>query len=118
MKAFICSIVISAGVFVQGVHAQGATQAVVAAPTDSGANLPAQKVGPNDMLSITVYESPELSRTVRVGPDGMIRLPMLKQKIKAEGVMPGDLEALIAAALAEEEIIVEPFVTVAITEYH
>jgi polysaccharide export outer membrane protein len=70
------------------------------------------------MLSITVYESPELSRTVRVGPDGMIRLPMLKRKIKAEGVMPGDLEALIGAALEEEEIVVGPFVTVAITEYH
>jgi polysaccharide export outer membrane protein len=115
-STWICSIVVSVGVFAQGLYAQGAPQAVT--QVDSGANLPAQKVGPNDMLSITVYESPELSRTVRVGPDGMIRLPMLKRKIKAEGVMPGDLEALIGAALEEEEIIVEPFVTVAIAEYH
>jgi polysaccharide export outer membrane protein len=116
MKALICSIVVSVGWFVQGAYAQGASQPV--GPVESGANLPAQKVGPNDMLSITVYESPELSRTVRVGADGMIRLPMLKRKIKAEGVMPGDLETLIGAALEEEEIVVEPFVTVAITEYH
>jgi polysaccharide export outer membrane protein len=127
---WICSIVVSVGVLAQGVYAQGVSQAVTPAATrpavtqtavtqtDSGANLPAQKVGPNDMLSITVYESPELSRAVRVGADGMIRLPMLKRKIRAEGVMPGDLEALIAGALEEEEIVVEPFVTVAITEYH
>jgi polysaccharide biosynthesis/export protein len=116
MKTLIYSVLVSVGVFAQGVCAQGAPQ-VVAAP-DAGANLPAQKVGPNDMLSVTVYESPELSRTVRVGPDGMIRLPMLKRKIKAEGLMPGDLEVLIGAALEEEEIVVEPFVTVSIAEYH
>lgn len=115
MKTLIYSALISLGVWAQGAYAQGASQAT---PSDSGANLPAQKVGPNDMLSVTVYESPELSRTVRVGADGMIRLPMLKRKIKAEGVMPGELEVLIGAALEEEEIVVEPFVTVSVAEYH
>ena len=43
-----------------------------------GANLPAQPVGPNDLLSVSVYDAPELSRTVRVGADGLFRLPMLK----------------------------------------
>src|SRR5437868_6533686 len=43
---------------------------------------------------------------------------MLKQRIQADGIMPGDLEGAIAAALIEEELIVDPFVTVTIAEYH
>src|SRR5208283_4769196 len=85
---------------------------------EQGANLPAQAVGPNDLIAVSVYDAPELSRTIRIGADGMIRLPMLKQQIKAEGLYPADLETAIAKALREEQILVDPFVTVTIAEYH
>ncbi len=81
-------------------------------------NLPAQKIGPNDLLSISVYGAPELTRTVRVSAEGFLRLPMLKQKVEAKGLMPSDLEEKIAAALSAEEILVDPVVTVNIAEYH
>jgi polysaccharide export outer membrane protein len=81
-------------------------------------NLPAQKIGPNDLLSISVYGAPELTRTVRVSAEGFIRLPMLKQKVEAKGQMPSDLEEKIASALSAEEILVNPVVTVNIAEYH
>jgi polysaccharide biosynthesis/export protein len=81
-------------------------------------NLPAQKIGPNDLLSISVYGAPELTRTVRVSAEGFLRLPMLKQKVEAKGLMPSDLEEKIAAALSAEQILVEPVVTVNIAEYH
>ncbi len=87
-------------------------------PTPGGANLPAQKIGPNDLLAITVYGAPELTRTVRVSDDGLIRLPMLKQKIEARGAMPAELETRIAAALVAEKILVDPAVTVNVAEYH
>jgi polysaccharide export outer membrane protein len=83
-----------------------------------GGNLPAQKIGANDLLSISVYGAPELTRTVRVSAEGFLRLPMLKQKIEAKGLMPSDLEEKIAAALDGEKILVEPVVTVTIAEYH
>jgi len=83
-----------------------------------GANLPAQSVGPNDLIAVLVYDSPELSRTIRVGADGYIRLPMLKQRVKAEGLLPAELETTIAAQLRQEQILIEPFVTVTIAEYH
>lgn len=82
-----------------------------------GANLPAQKIGPRDLIAIQVYDSPELTRTVRIGADGFMRLPMLKQRVKAEGLMPGDLETVVADALAEEGLLVEPFVTITVAEY-
>jgi len=85
---------------------------------EPGANLPAQKIGPNDLVAVSVYGSPELTRTVRVGPDGAIRLPMLRQRIKADGLLPVDLETRIAGALSDEQILVEPVVTVTIAEYH
>jgi len=88
------------------------------APEVAGANLPAQRIGPNDLVAVSVYDSPELTRTVRVGADGFMRLPMLKQRIKAEGLMPSELETAIASALVAGQLIVDPFVTVTIAEYN
>jgi polysaccharide export outer membrane protein len=47
----------------------------------------------------------------------MLRLPMMKQKVKAEGLMPNDLETAIAEALEEEGLVVDPFVTITVAEY-
>jgi polysaccharide export outer membrane protein len=85
---------------------------------EPGANLPAQKIGPNDLIAISVYDSPELTRTIRVGPDGQIRLPMLRQRITAVGLLPSALEVAIGEALRAEELLVDPVVTVTIAEYH
>ena len=81
-------------------------------------NLPIQKIGANDLISISVYDAPELTRPVRVSADGLISVPMLHEKIRAEGLMPSDLEVAIGNALKTEEILVDPLVTVTITEYH
>jgi polysaccharide export outer membrane protein len=81
-------------------------------------NLPAQKIRPNDLVGVSVYGEPDLTRTVRVGADGTIRLPMLKEKIKADGLMPEELEQAIVDALKTQEILVDPFVTVTVAEYH
>ena len=80
-------------------------------------NLPSQPVGVDDLLAVTVYDSPELSRTVRVGADGTIRLPMLKQKISVIGQLPAQIEASIATAFSNEAILVDPVVTVSVAEY-
>jgi polysaccharide export outer membrane protein len=84
----------------------------------AGANLPSQPIGATDLLSISVYGAPELTRTVRVGSDGLIRLPMLSQRIDVRGMLPAELETRLAEALASEEILVDPTVTVTIAEYH
>jgi polysaccharide biosynthesis/export protein len=87
------------------------------AAQEAPGNLPARSIAPNDLLSITVYGSPELTRSVRVGTDGLIRLPMLTHKVLAAGMLPQELEERVAAALTEDGILVEPAVTVAIAEY-
>ena len=92
-------------------------QAKFVTPPDPGANLPAQPVGVSDLISVTVYGAPELSRMVRVSAEGAIRLPMLKQAIPVRGLMPLDIEARVAEVLAAEELLVEPVVTVTIAEF-
>lgn len=84
----------------------------------AGTNLPAQAIGPADLLAISVYGAPELTRTVRVSPEGLIRLPMLREQVVVQGLMPAEVEKRIAAALAQEQILVDPAVTVTIAEYH
>lgn len=99
--------------FTMRLAAQGVTQ------TESpGANLPAQPIGPADLLAISVYGAPELTRTVRVSAEGLIRLPLLREQIDARGLMPAEVETRIAVALAREEILVDPAVSVTIAEYY
>lgn len=90
-----------------------------AAPVaDTGiANLPGQPIGAFDLLSISVYDAPELTRTVRVSEEGFISLPMVGRKFLAAGQMPAELENAIAAQLKESGILVAPIVVVTVVEY-
>jgi len=79
--------------------------------------LPMGKIGNDDLIGITVYDAPELTHSVRVGPTGTIRLPMIQRNIQAAGLNPPELEVAIKTALIEDNILVEPIVTVSILEY-
>lgn len=81
------------------------------------ANLPAQAIGPNDLVAISVYGESALTRTVRIGAGGALRLPMLSRTIEAQGLLPAELETRIAEALRAEQILVDPVVTVTVVEY-
>jgi polysaccharide export outer membrane protein len=81
-------------------------------------SLPAQPLGPEDLISIQVYDAPEISRPVRVAADGTIRLPMLKKFIQVRGLLPLDVEAAVTQEIRAEQLLVDPFVSVAVLEYH
>jgi polysaccharide biosynthesis/export protein len=87
--------------------------------TEAGtANLPAQRLGVDDLLAISVYDAPEFTRTVRVETDGSIHLPLLRNGIAAAGIFPGQLESSIVDEFKSEQILVDPFVKVTVVEYH
>ncbi len=106
-----------AGLFAIAMTA-GAQTRVPASAEAGGANLPAQRIGANDLVAVSVYDAPEFSRSVRVSPDGTIRLPMMKRRVKAVGLLPSELEATLGEALRAEQLLVEPVVTVTMAEYH
>ena len=79
--------------------------------------LPSQRLGAGDLVNISVYAAPELSRPVRIGDDGKVRIPMVDKPIQAAKLMPDQLAGSIAAALKTDKIMVDPLVTVTVTEY-
>ncbi len=85
--------------------------------TETGANLPPRPIGVGDLLSISVYGAPEMSRTARVSQEGSIRLPILKKPIKARGTIPAELEQRVADALSQAGLLVDPSVVITIAEY-
>jgi polysaccharide export outer membrane protein len=102
-----------------GLHAQQPDRAL--APGSNleypYSNLPTQPVGPDDLLAVSVYDSPELTRTVRVDANGNIRLPMLKDPIMVRDLVPSQVETTIARSLTQGKVLVDPIVTVTIVEY-
>jgi polysaccharide biosynthesis/export protein len=75
----------------------------------------AYQIGPEDVLEISVWKNPELSRTVPVRPDGKVSLPLVND-IKAAGLTPTDLRDQVTAKLSE--YIPAPEVSVIVREVH
>jgi len=73
------------------------------------------KIGPKDLLEITVFELPELNQTVRVSEDGSKSLPLLGQVV-IEGMAKDAVEKRLASLL-EEKYLKKARVTVFIREY-
>jgi polysaccharide export outer membrane protein len=74
----------------------------------------AARIGPNDLLEITLLESPEMNRTVRVSQTGGITLPLLGE-VAAAGQTPRELELALEGRL-RERYVRDPHVTVQVTE--
>jgi polysaccharide biosynthesis/export protein len=73
------------------------------------------KIGPEDVLDISVWKNPELSRTVPVRPDGKISLPLVND-IQAAGLSPSRLRQELTQRLSE--YVPSPEVAVIVREVH
>ncbi|MBI2167220.1 MAG: polysaccharide biosynthesis/export family protein [Candidatus Omnitrophica bacterium] len=73
-------------------------------------------IGRDDVLDITVWQSPDLTKPVTVGSDGYFEYPILG-RIKAEGLSPQELEKALYEKLAQGYV-KEPKVSVAVKEYN
>lgn len=94
-----------------------AAEGQVRQATQLDTSLPVQKIGVHDLISLNVYGEPELSRAARVSPEGLLRFPMLKRAVRADGLFPEQIEKAVVEALEAEQILVNPVVTVSIVEY-
>jgi len=73
------------------------------------------RIGPEDLLEITVFEDEKLNKTVRVSSQGNIGFPLIGV-LKVKGLTSGELEREIQGLLAEKYI-QNPNVSVFIKEY-
>ena len=69
-------------------------------------------IGAQDVLDISVWKEPEVSRVVPVRPDGRISLPLLND-VQAAGMTPSQLAAQITTSL--KKFVTDPQVTVIVT---
>jgi polysaccharide export outer membrane protein len=100
IRTFMAGVLLGSGVITP---ALAGAQAPVASPERDGgrATAPeAYRIGPEDMLQITVWKNNEISRSVLVRPDGKISLPLVND-VQAAGLTPLELRAELTRKLAE-----------------
>ncbi|MCL4522852.1 MAG: polysaccharide export protein [Acidobacteria bacterium] len=73
---------------------------------------PAYEIGAEDQLNISVWNEPNVSRTVPVRPDGKISLPLIND-VQAAGLTPMQLAMSVTEKL--KKFIADPQVTVIVT---
>ncbi|HUX66497.1 MAG TPA: polysaccharide biosynthesis/export family protein [Terriglobales bacterium] len=73
-------------------------------------------IGANDLLSIFVYQMPEMTRQIRVSADGSIRLPFAAKSFLATGKTSIGLQQSIAQDLFAEGLVRQPIVQVTVVE--
>src|SRR5262249_12105278 len=71
------------------------------------------RLGPDDVIEVTVYQDKELDRTVPVRPDGKISLPLIGE-MAASGKSAMELAKEIAQRL--KQFVADPTVTVVVKE--
>lgn len=75
-------------------------------------------IGPGDVLTVTIGDSPEMSGRYRVSDSGEIAIPLLPQPVKAEGLTPAGFSRSLAGALKKAELLRHPIVNVFVEEFH
>ena len=73
------------------------------------------RIGPEDVLDISVWNNVAISRTVPVRPDGKISLPLVND-VQAGGLTPTQLRAVLLKKLSE--FVPSPEVSVIVREVH
>lgn len=91
--------VIAAGLVLTGCAGNGSAVRASKCKED-GCRKEAYRIGPSDVLDISVWKDKHLDRTVTVRPDGMISLPLLND-VHASGLTPMQLRKALTKALKE-----------------
>lgn len=74
-------------------------------------------IGSGDLLTVTVFEVPELSRDVRVSQAGTIGVPLVPTRLHVAGLTEPQAEQVIADVLQSSGLVSHPEVTVTVKEH-
>jgi polysaccharide export outer membrane protein len=85
---------------------------MVGAPVNS-----TYEIGPEDVITVWVYQQPSMIGQYMVGTDGMVSIPLIGE-IKVGGLTKAKVEAEIVDKLKTGEIVIEPNVTVNVFAVH
>jgi polysaccharide export outer membrane protein len=74
-------------------------------------------IGDGDLLDISVFDVPELSKEVRVSQTGLISIPLIPARIHVTGLSESQTEQKIAELLEANGLVSHPEVGVAVKEH-
>jgi len=74
------------------------------------------RVEPGDLLSVSIYDTPELTDAYRVDPQGDLTLPLCS-KVKVEGLTAPEVARLLEATLKDDQVLNHPQVNVDVQQY-
>jgi len=80
-----------------------------------GKTDPEYRLGPGDLIEISVFGVEKFQQTLRISASGVIKLPLL-DSIDAAGLTPAELEGRLTSAL-DGDVIKNPQVSVFVKEY-
>jgi polysaccharide export outer membrane protein len=91
-------------------------EAIAAAPRTRTSEKGEYRVNPGDILEVTVYNEPDLTKTVQVSSEGYISYPLLG-KVEVGGMTVFDISEKMRVLLAKDYL-VNPQVSVSIRQFN
>ena len=74
-------------------------------------------IGSGDLLSVTVFDVPELTREVRVSQTGTVSIPLVPVRLTVAGLTESQVEQKIAEVLEANGLVTHPEVGVVVREH-
>ncbi len=97
-----------------------AATATLAAGAAGPVVLPADfsrlRVAPGDLLSVNIYDTPEMTDSYRVGADGSLSFPLIG-KVRVQGLTTAQTARLLEQKLRDGQILNHPQVNVIVLQY-
>jgi polysaccharide biosynthesis/export protein len=97
-------------------NAKGGTGSQGGAPVIVPKDFSALRIESGDLLSVNVYDNPELSNSYRVDPAGDLTIPLCG-KVNVRGLTLPEAAKRLEAALRDEQILVQPQVNLDVLQY-
>jgi polysaccharide export outer membrane protein len=99
-----------------GASGKLATQGQGIAPAVLPKDFAQLRIEPGDLLSVSVYDTPELTDAYRVDPSGDLKLPLCG-RVKVEGLTSPEVARLLETTLKDNQILNNPQVNVDVQQY-
>ena len=112
-RCFVGALLVSTLIAAESADAQAPADGAVERGPNHITSLGEYRIGPEDLLQISVWKNEAMSRTVPVRPDGKISLPLLND-VQAAGLTPLELRDALTKKL--DEYIPQPEVSVIVSE--
>jgi polysaccharide export outer membrane protein len=110
-SAFVLALALSSSMMFSQTPDSAASATAPASSDDT-----TMRLGAGDLVNVSVYGVPELDTKTRVGPNGMLSLPLLNE-VAVEGLTANQAERKLEGLLVKGNFLKAPHVTISVAEF-